>query len=62
MDGLKGRGQVIVIAATNLPDSIDPLSGGVAGLIVKSRSAFPTKREDWRFFRSIPGVCHSQMM
>ncbi|MGD1004117.1 MAG: CDC48 family AAA ATPase [Methanoregulaceae archaeon] len=24
MDGLKGRGQVIVIAATNLPDSIDP--------------------------------------
>jgi len=24
MDGLKGRGQVVVIAATNLPDSIDP--------------------------------------
>jgi transitional endoplasmic reticulum ATPase len=24
MDGLKGRGQVIVIAATNLPDAIDP--------------------------------------
>jgi transitional endoplasmic reticulum ATPase len=24
MDGLRGRGQVIVIAATNLPDSIDP--------------------------------------
>ena len=24
MDGLKGRGQVIVIAATNLPNSIDP--------------------------------------
>ncbi len=24
MDGLKGRGQVIVIAATNIPDSIDP--------------------------------------
>ena len=24
MDGLQGRGQVIVIAATNLPDSIDP--------------------------------------
>ena len=24
MDGLKGRGEVIVIAATNLPDSIDP--------------------------------------
>jgi transitional endoplasmic reticulum ATPase len=24
MDGLKGRGQVIVIAATNLPDSLDP--------------------------------------
>ena len=24
MDGLKGRGQVIVIAATNLPDNIDP--------------------------------------
>ncbi|MBR9682030.1 MAG: CDC48 family AAA ATPase [Candidatus Altiarchaeota archaeon] len=24
MDGLKGRGQVVVIAATNIPDSIDP--------------------------------------
>lgn len=24
MDGLKGRGQVIVIAATNIPDAIDP--------------------------------------
>src|SRR5512137_584486 len=24
MDGMKGRGQVVVIAATNLPDSIDP--------------------------------------
>ncbi|MDD1663268.1 MAG: AAA family ATPase, partial [Methanomicrobiales archaeon] len=24
MDGLKGRGQVVVIAATNMPDSIDP--------------------------------------
>ncbi|MBT8507796.1 AAA family ATPase [Methanomicrobiaceae archaeon CYW5] len=24
MDGLKGRGEVIVIAATNIPDSIDP--------------------------------------
>jgi len=24
MDGLKGRGQVVVIAATNLPDAIDP--------------------------------------
>ena len=24
MDGLKGRGEVIVIAATNMPDSIDP--------------------------------------
>jgi len=24
MDGLKGRGKVIVIAATNIPDAIDP--------------------------------------
>ena len=56
MDGLKGKGQVIVIAATNLPDAIDPALGAVGGLTGRSRSVFPTRKEDWRFSRSIPGA------
>ena len=46
MDGMVSRGQVIVIGATNIPEMIDPPSGGQAVLTVKS--SFPVPNVEGR--------------
>ena len=42
LDGISSRGLVIVMAATNLPDSLDPALRRRAGSTARSRSASPT--------------------
>jgi len=49
MDGMKGRGQVIVIAATNRPNSIDGALEGLVVLIEKLTLVFLIKLEEWKF-------------
>ena len=57
MDGLKTRGQVVVIAATNLPDIIDPALRRGGRSIARLRSAYRTPREGSRSSRSTPAAC-----
>jgi transitional endoplasmic reticulum ATPase len=54
MDGLKSRGDVIVMAATNRPNAIDP--GASTG---RSPSAFPTSRRGATSCRFTRAACRS---
>ena len=57
MDGLSQRKHVIVLAATNLPNALDPALHDPAGSIAKSRSPFPTSTGGGRFWKSTAGEC-----
>jgi ATP-dependent 26S proteasome regulatory subunit len=46
MDGLKSRGKVIVIAATNRPDDLDPALRRLEDLIEKLKFLFQIEMED----------------
>jgi len=61
MDGLKGRGQVVVIGATNIPDASTRHCGAGAGSTARSRSGSPTGKGGLRSSRSIRGACLSPM-
>lgn len=60
MDGLKGRGQVIVIAATNLPNSIDPALRRGGRFDREIEVGIPDKKGRLEIFqvhtRGVPGV------
>jgi len=62
MDGLKGRGQVIVIAATNLPDSIDPALRRGGRFDREIEIGIPDKKGRLEIFQVHSGVCRLQMM
>jgi len=57
MDGMKSRGNVVVIAATNRPDSIDPHLEDQVDLTEKLRLEFLMMKEDSIFFQFIHVVC-----
>ena len=50
MDGLKQRASVVVIGATNRPNSMDPALRRFNVSIVRSRSVYPMRLEDSRYF------------
>ncbi len=63
MDGLESRGKVIVIGATNIPNTIDPalliLRYGVRDDSTgNSRFRFPTKKAASKLSSSTPAECH----
>ena len=62
MDGLTGRGQVIVIAATNLPNSIDPALRRGGRFDREIEIGIPDKRAGSRSSRYIPGGFPLQRM
>jgi len=53
MDGLSGRGNVIVIGATNRPGALDPALRRPGRFDREIEIGVPTSREDMRFFRFI---------
>ena len=57
MDGLEARGKVIVIAATNSPNAIDPALRRQEDLTEKLRSKSQTREEDLRSSRFTRGTC-----
>ena len=58
MDGLEVRGQVVLIAATNLPDSLDPALRRPGASTGRSRSEFRTRRAAARRWKSTAAGCH----
>ena len=57
MDGLAKRQNVIVIAATNLPNALDPALRRPGGSTARSRSRSPTETAAARSSRSTAGAC-----
>jgi len=58
MDGIKSRGKVVVIAATNRPDSIDPALEDQVDLIGKLKLEYLMKKEEKKFWPFIHVECH----
>ncbi|KLO03765.1 valosin-containing protein, partial [Schizopora paradoxa] len=57
MDGLKARSNVVVMAATNRPNSIDPALRRLFASIVKLSLGFSTRQAVSKFFVSIRRAC-----
>jgi len=62
MDGLKGRGKVIVIGATNRRILSTPLCEDRDALTGRLKSAYPTEMEEGKYCRFIPAACLLQKM
>jgi len=56
MDGLESRGKVIVIGATNIPNSIDPALRRPGRFDREISISFPIKKEGSKFCISTPGA------
>ena len=62
MDGLNQRQNLIVIAATNLPNALDPALRGRAGSTANSRFLYRTARHASRCWKFIAAACRSRPM
>ena len=57
MDGMSERGNVIVLGATNRPESIDPALRRPGRFDREIEVGYQMLRADWKFFRSILVEC-----
>ncbi len=62
MDGLKSRGQVVVIGATNRPDSLDQALRRPGRFDREIEIGVPDAEEREEIMKSIPGICLLQRM
>jgi len=57
MDGMKPTSKVVVMAATNRPSTIEPALRRPGRFDRELDMAYPTNRDDWRFFKSRLVIC-----